>query len=78
MEQVSVGATVTLQETETGEERRYTIVPATEADAKQGRISVVSPLGKALLAHEVGDEVTVQVPGGTRCYEIVDVGAEAP
>jgi transcription elongation GreA/GreB family factor len=73
MRQVSVGDTVTLEEVETGDRRRYTLVPAAQSDVSQGLISVESPLGRAVLRHELGDEITVVLPRGSRSYEIVDV-----
>ena len=50
--------------------RRYQIVGQTESDAKVGRISYNSPLGRALIGRSVGDEVEVTVPSGDRCYQV--------
>ena len=70
---VRFGATVTLADEDTDEENVYTIVGAHEADIKSGRLSVHSPLGRALIAKHIGDNVEVSAPGGSKSYEIVDV-----
>jgi transcription elongation factor GreA len=75
-DRVVFGATVALEEAESGDTSKYQIVGEDEADVKKGLISISSPIARALLTHEVGDEVTVKVPGGTRVYEIVDVTFE--
>jgi transcription elongation factor GreA len=66
---VVFGATVTLLD-EDDKACRYQIVGQTEADAKKGRISYNSPLGKALIGRLVGDEVEVTVPSGDRFYQV--------
>lgn len=66
------GATVTLLD-EDDKPVRYQIVGETEADAKQGRISYNSPLGRALIGRHVGDEVEVTVPSGDRYYVVDQV-----
>lgn len=71
--QIRFGATVTLADEDTDEETTYMIVGAHEADIKQGRISVHSPLGKALIGKLLGDTVEVAAPKGGKAYEIVDV-----
>lgn len=71
---VKFGATVKLVDEETDEEVSYQIVGEIEADVKQGRISVTSPVARALIGKEVGDTVEVMTPGGGRSYEILDVG----
>lgn len=71
--QIRFGATVTLSDEDTDAESTYTIVGAHEADIKYGRISVHSPLGKALIGKCLGDTVEVSTPRGGRAYEIVDV-----
>ena len=68
---VQVGSRVTVRD-EFGEEE-YTIVGPAEVDVAKGRISMESPVGKALLGHKVGEEVKVQTPGGTRPVTIVKV-----
>ena len=72
-EKVVFGATVTLCDEETGDETRYQIVGDVEADIKHNRIAVSSPISRALIGRQVGDEVVVKAPGGERLYEIVDV-----
>jgi transcription elongation factor GreA len=56
------------------EEVTYRLVGPDEADLAQGTISVTSPVGRALIGREVGDEVKVKMPAGMRTYEILDVG----
>lgn len=70
---VRFGASVELLNLDTDEEVAYQIVGADEADINQGTISVSAPLARALIGKEVGDEVTVKLPVGTRRYEITDV-----
>lgn len=72
-ERVIFGVTVELEDLNTEEEVTYQIVGTDEADVKAGRISVTSPIGRALVGREVGDEVVVRAPGGERRYAIVDV-----
>ena len=72
-DRVMFGATVSLEDVDTDEELTYQIVGTDEADVKEGRISVTSPIGRALVGREVGDEVTVRAPGGARKYVIEDV-----
>jgi len=70
---VTFGCTVILENLGTEEEVRYQLVGPDESDVNQGRISVSSPLGKALIGKRVGDEIVVQAPGGQRRYEVVDI-----
>jgi transcription elongation factor GreA len=70
---VKFGATVTIEDADSGEASTYTIVGEHEADVKQGRISVGAPVARALIGKSVGDEVNVHTPKGTRSFEIVDV-----
>lgn len=70
---VVFGATVTLENIESGEEVCYQIVGEDEADLKQGLINVSSPIARALIGKEEGDIATVQAPGGVKEYEIVEV-----
>ncbi len=67
---VAFGSTVYLVDVDTDEELKYTIVGAPEADPDKGLISYHSPLAKALIGKEVGDEVEVKLPGGVKVYEI--------
>lgn len=70
---VRFGCTVRLQDVETEEEVQYTIVGEVEADASAGRISVTSPVARALIGKEVDDTVTVQVPNGTREFDLLEI-----
>ena len=72
-DRVAFGATVKLSNTDTGEEVTYRILGADESDIAKGTISITSPLARSLLGKEVGDEVTVRMPGGERKYEVLDV-----
>ncbi|MBO9720452.1 MULTISPECIES: transcription elongation factor GreA [Xanthomonas] len=67
------GATVTLADTETDEEKRYQIVGDLEADIKMGLIAISSPLARALIGKLEGDSVTIDAPAGQREYEVVGV-----
>lgn len=69
-EKVVFGATVTLADTESGSIKKYTLVGQEEADLKKGKISIQSPVGKALISHKVGDVVTIKTPVKTVEYEI--------
>jgi transcription elongation factor GreA len=71
-ESVTFGSLVTVKEQD-GAEERYRIVGSAEADAREGRISNESPLGRALLNHRVGDEVTVEAPDGDLQFKILDI-----
>jgi transcription elongation factor GreA len=68
-DKVVFGATVTLKD-EDGKKVKYQLVGQVEADANQGRISFNSPLGRALIGRQVGDDVEVSTPSGDRYYEI--------
>jgi transcription elongation factor GreA len=70
---VKFGATVTLVDEDTDEERKYQIVGDHESDAKKGRISISSPIARALIGKAKGDTVEVAAPGGARSYEILKV-----
>jgi len=70
---VKFGATVTVLDEETEEEKRYQIVGESEANVKDGRISVTSPIARALIGKKVGDTVEVKTPKGGRSYEILTV-----
>jgi transcription elongation factor GreA len=70
---IKFGAWVTLEDADSGECKTYRIVGAEEADVAGGKISITSPMARALIHREAGDEVTVRAPGGTRVYEIVEV-----
>jgi transcription elongation factor GreA len=70
---VTFGITVELEDLDTGEEMQYRLVGPYEADLAQGTISVTSPIGRALIGKEPGDEVEVQTPGGVKNLEILDI-----
>ena len=70
---VRFGAKVTLADEDSDDESIYQIVGAHEADIRSGRLSVHSPLARALIGKHVGESVEVSTPGGSRSYEIVDV-----
>ncbi len=70
-DQVKFGATVTVVDEDTEEEARYQIVGEHEADVKGGRISLSSPLSRAMIGKQVGDVVEVNTPNGVRAYEIL-------
>ena len=70
---VVFGATVKLADDDSGQEVTYQIVGDYEADVSAGMISVGSPIARALIGKSVGDAVQVQVPGGVKSYEILDV-----
>jgi len=72
-DRVVFGATVLLREVESEEERRYQIVGEDEADLREGKISLKSPIARALIGKFADDVVDVQTPGGTKTYEIVEV-----
>jgi len=71
--QVKFGATVTVVDEDTEEQSRYQIVGEHEADVKIGRLSVTSPLSRAMIGKEQGDVVEVNTPGGVKAYEISKV-----
>ena len=75
-EKVVFGAKVTLFDVDLGTEVTYQIVGEDEADLKVGKISVNSPVGKALIGHRLDDEVRVNVPSGQKMYEILDIKYE--
>ena len=67
------GATVELEELESGDTVTYQIVGDDEADIKQSKISISSPIARALIGKYAGDTADVQAPGGVRQYEVLDV-----
>lgn len=72
-DKVVFGATVTLLDLESEKEVRYRLVGEIEADLRKGLISVGSPIARALIGKEVGEEVVVRAPGGAKEYEILDI-----
>ncbi|KAF0231474.1 MAG: hypothetical protein FD175_775 [Beijerinckiaceae bacterium] len=70
---IKFGATVKLVDEDTEEEKSYQIVGDLEADVKSGRVSISSPIARALIGKTVGDTVEVNTPGGGKSYEVVEV-----
>lgn len=75
-DKVVFGATVSLIDLFKGEAKRYKIVGEDEVDLKNGKISLVSPVGRALIGNKVGDIVTIKAPAGDREYEIQGISFE--
>jgi transcription elongation factor GreA len=71
---VKFGATVVLADEETDEEQKFQIVGEDEADVSRGRLSVTSPLARALIGKKIGESVEVSTPRGAKSYEVVTVG----
>lgn len=71
--EIRFGATVTLADEESEAKTTYQVVGEFEADISEGRISIVSPLGRALIGRGKGDSVEVESPRGTRYYEVVKI-----
>ena len=67
------GCGVVLENIDTGESVEYQLVGPDESSIEEGRISIKSPLGLAIIGREVGDEVSVQAPAGKRSYELVEI-----
>ena len=67
------GCNVVLENIETGEDVKYQLVGPDESDIENGRISVTSPLGKAIIGRKPGDELSLEVPGGKRTYELIEI-----
>jgi len=73
-DKVGFGSVVSLENLENGDEVTYQIVGPDESDIPSGKISIASPLGKALISKEVDEEVTVRTPGGIKRYTILKIG----
>ena len=67
------GCTVVVENIDTGESSEYQLVGPDESNIEMGRISISSPLGKSLIGKEIGDEVSLQAPGGQRHYELIEI-----
>lgn len=72
-EKAVFGATVTMENIDTGEERTYTLVGPYESDPENGKISVSAPLGRALIGREEGDDIKVKTPKGVQEFEITEI-----
>ena len=70
---VKFGAIVELEDMDNGTMVTYRLVGPDESDIKEGKISITSPVARALVGREIGDEVRVKAPGGLRTYEVSDV-----
>ncbi|PTN03082.1 transcription elongation factor GreA [Rhodovulum imhoffii] len=70
---IKFGATVTLVDEDTDEEKTYQIVGEAEADIESGLLNIKSPLARALIGKEEGDSVEVRTPGGERSYEVLSI-----
>ncbi|RAP42397.1 MULTISPECIES: transcription elongation factor GreA [Rhodovulum] len=70
---IKFGATVTLVDEDTDEEKTYQIVGEAEADIERGLLNIKSPLARALIGKEEGDSVEVRTPGGERSYEVLSI-----
>ncbi len=72
-DRVVFGCRILLENVDTEEEVKYQLVGQEESDIDEGKISVSSPLGKALIGKEPGQEVSINAPGGKRTYELIDI-----
>ena len=72
-DRIKFGATVKLVDEDTEEEKTYQIVGEPEADVRSGRVSITSPIARALMGKTVGDTVEVTTPGGGKSYEVIKV-----
>lgn len=75
-DKVAFGAKVKVLDVDTGEEKTFTLVGPDEADAKNGKISINSPVGKSLIGRLIGDIVTIKAPAKTMEYEILEIRFE--
>ena len=77
-EKISFGATVELEDVESGEKKRYTLLGPDETGFCKGSVSILSPVGQALLGKQVGDEVVIIVPRGRVEYEVLGIEFNGP
>jgi transcription elongation factor GreA len=75
-DKVVFGCYVIIADREGGEEIKYQLVGPFESDINQNKISVTSPIGKALIGKKIDDEIIVKTPGGTRNFQIIDISVE--
>jgi len=73
---VVFGCFVTIADTDGGEEIKYQLVGPFESDINQNKISVTSPIGRAMIGKGIDSEIVVKTPGGTRNFQIIDISAE--
>lgn len=75
-DKVVFGCYVTITDSDSGQEIKYQLLGPLESDINQNQISVTSPIGKALIGKNIGSEINVKTPGGTRNFEITDISVE--
>ena len=75
-DKVVFGCFVTISDSESGEEIKYRLLGPLESDIAQNKISVTSPIGRALIGKKIDSEIVVETPGGTRRFQIVDISSE--
>jgi len=75
-DKVVFGCYVSLEDTDSGEKIKYQLLGPYESDINKNKISVTSPIGKALIGKRIGNEISVQTPGGTRNFEVIDISIE--
>ncbi len=75
-EKVVFGSTVTMEDSNTGKKITYQLVGPCESDLERNRISVTSPIGKALIGKCRGDEISVKTPGGIRDFEVMEISVQ--
>jgi len=75
-DKVVFGSTVTIEDMKTGDGIKYQLVGPFESDINENKISVTSPIGKALIGRSIGDEIQVKTPGGMREFEVVNISIE--
>lgn len=72
-EKVIFGSRVLLENVDTSEEIEYQLIGPEESDVEKNRISIASPLGRAILGKKPGDEINFNAPGGKKCYELIEI-----
>ncbi len=77
-DQAIFGATVEIEDVDTGDMKKYTLLGPDEAEPSRGSISILSPVGQALLGKQVGDELVVDAPRGKINYEVVSISFNGP
>jgi transcription elongation factor GreA len=70
---IQFGATVRIEDADSGDRKTYQIVGADEADVENGRLSIIAPLARALIGKSTGDLVEISTPGGVKEYEVIKV-----
>lgn len=73
IDKIFIGAVVTLKDLDTDEELQYMLVSPEEASYEENKLSILSPIGKALMGHSAGEELDIKVPAGTLCYKILKI-----